>query len=187
MIIVEDSRQKLGKHNNKHKYFEKNEIICKRAKLPVGDYAKYDELPNELKEKIDFVTPIYECGCKPKPKIIKQISDELSKYIRLSIDTKQNLNEVYGNLCQDNERFKAELLRAREAGIKLIILCEHGGKIKTFEDVKNWHNPRLDKNPYAWNGERLYKTMRTVAEKYNTDFLFCNKEDTGKKIIDLLL
>lgn len=106
---------------------------------------------------------------------------------RLIIDRKQNLSELYSNLCQGHERFINELKRANKAEIKLIILCEHGGKIKCLEDTKHWINPRILKNPYAWNGERLYKTMRTVAEKYNTDFLFCNKEDTGKKIIDLLL
>ena len=48
---------------------------------------------------------------------------------RLIIDRKQNLSEVYTNLCQGKKRFEAELTRANEAGIKLIILCEHGGKI----------------------------------------------------------
>ena len=49
---------------------------------------------------------------------------------RLCIDRKQNLSELYGNLCQGHERFRNELIRANEAGIKLIILIEHGGKNK---------------------------------------------------------
>lgn len=32
------------------------------------------------------------------------------------IDLKQDLTEVCGNLCQQHERFRAELLRAQEAG-----------------------------------------------------------------------
>ena len=93
----------------------------------------------------------------------------------LSIDRKQNLSEIYSNVCHDHERFRNELIRANEAGIKLIILCEHGGSIQTLEDVKNWYNPQLKKSPYAWNGERLYKTLRTIQDKYKVDFEFCTK------------
>ena len=105
---------------------------------------------------------------------------------RLIIDRKQNLSEVYSNLCQGHKRFIAELIRAKEAGIRLIILIEHGGKIKTMEDVKEWNNPRLQKNPYAWNGARLHKTMDTVSRKYCCEWLFCDKRVTGKRIIELL-
>lgn len=105
---------------------------------------------------------------------------------RLIIDRKQNLSEIYSNVCQGHKRFREELTRAKEAGIKLIILCEHSRNITCLEDVREWQNPRLDKNPYAWSGERLYKTLRTISEKYDVDFLFCTKAETGKKIIELL-
>ena len=54
---------------------------------------------------------------------------------RIVIDRKQSLSELCGNVCQGHERFRAELERANEYGIKLIVLCEHGGKIKTLKDV----------------------------------------------------
>lgn len=105
---------------------------------------------------------------------------------RLIVDRKQNLSEVYSNLCQGHKRFTNEILRAKEFSINLIILVEHGGKIKTLDDVKEWHNPQLDKSPYAWNGERLYKTISTIQKKYGVDFVFCDKSHTGKKIMELL-
>lgn len=105
---------------------------------------------------------------------------------RLIIDRKQNLNEVYQNLCQGHKRFCAELKRAQDMGIKIIILCEHGGDVKRLEDVKNWYNPRLDKNPYAWDGERLFKVMSTVKAKYGIEYMFCKKSETGAKIIEIL-
>lgn len=105
---------------------------------------------------------------------------------RVSIDRKQNLSELYGNLCQDYKRFAAELIRAREAGIALIVLIEHGGGIKTLEDVKGWNNPRLKVSPYAWDGLRMYKTMLTVAGKYGVEWQFCTKAQTGKRIIEIL-
>ena len=40
---------------------------------------------------------------------------------RLIIDRKQNLQELCGNVCQQHERFKRELLKAINAGIQLVI------------------------------------------------------------------
>ena len=134
-------------------------------------------------------------------KIVKQFDDaEIKHYTsklyvgdyvsldnsRLCIDRKQNLSELYGNLCQGHERFRAELIRAKEAGIKLIILIEHGGKIKTLDDVKNWENPQKKHNLYAWDGMRMHRTMKTVADKYGIEYRFCDKRNTGEMIIKLL-
>ena len=102
------------------------------------------------------------------------------------IDLKRNLQEVAGNVCQDHARFVRELERAREYGIKLLFLVEHGGAIKTLEDVQNWNNPRLKVSPYAVTGKRLYKIMLTMQEKYGIEWHFCDKRVTGKRIIELL-
>lgn len=102
------------------------------------------------------------------------------------VDRKQNLSEICSNVCQQHERFKAELIRAQEAGIKIFILCEHGKDIKTIEDVKNWVNPRLKKSPKALTGEKLYKIMKTQEAKYGITYLFCDKEETGEKILEIL-
>lgn len=105
---------------------------------------------------------------------------------RLVVDRKQNLTEVCSNVCQDHERFRAELIRAQEAGIQVVILVEHGSPVDKLEDVIWWNNPRLKKSPKAITGERLYKILLTLERKYGCQFLFCKKEDTGKKIIELL-
>lgn len=102
------------------------------------------------------------------------------------VDRKQNLSEICSNVCQQHERFKAELIRAQEAGIKIFILCEHGKDIKTIEDVKNWVNPRLKTSPKALTGEKLYKIMKTQEAKYGITYLFCDKEETGEKILKIL-
>lgn len=120
---------------------------------------------------------------------------------RLVIDRKKDLQEIVGNVCQQHERFKAELLRAKEQGIKLIILCEHGADIKNLEDVYFWQNPC--KYQIRWktvngkrvkdvisakavDGNQLYKSLCTIRDRYNVDFQFCSKEETGKKIIEIL-
>lgn len=105
---------------------------------------------------------------------------------RLVIDRKQNLNEVALNVCQEHKRFIDELIRARDAGIHLIILVEHGRSIETLEDVIWWDNPRLQVSPKAMTGEKLYKIMCTISEKYGCEWVFCQKANTGKKILELL-
>ena len=49
----------------------------------------------------------------------------------LVIDRKQNLDELAKNLMNktDHSRFWKEVRRAKEQGIKMIVLCEHGGQI----------------------------------------------------------
>ena len=120
---------------------------------------------------------------------------------RLVVDRKQNLSELCGNVCQQHERFKAELIRAREAGIQLIILCEHGPDIKSVGDVYFWENPRKHKviwrtvngkkvktviSDKAVDGCQLYKSLCTIRDKYSVRFEFCTKEETGQRIMELL-
>lgn len=118
---------------------------------------------------------------------------------RLIIDRKQNLTELCSNVCQQHERFRREIIRAQEMGIKLIFLVEHGKGIKSLEDVIWWNNPRKhkrvrDPNTHQWKtietkameGETLYKILCTMQNKYGVEFLFCEKENTGKEIIRLL-
>lgn len=105
---------------------------------------------------------------------------------RLVIDRKKDLLELCGNVCQQHERFQKELMRARDAGIRIIILCEHGADITSLEDVFFWDNPRRTQSPKATTGETLYRTLSTIRDRYGVQFEFCTKRQTGKRIIDLL-
>lgn len=105
---------------------------------------------------------------------------------RLIVDRKQNLSELCQNVCQDHDRFRRELVRAQENRIQLIILCEHGKDIESLEDIIFWENPRLKKSPKATTGQTLYNILSTLQRKYGVQFEFCTKEQTGKRIIELL-
>jgi hypothetical protein len=120
---------------------------------------------------------------------------------RVIIDRKKDLLELCGNVTQQHKRFAAELIRAQEKNIKLIILCEHGEGIETLTDVYFWHNPRLDlsewviqnghpakipKYPKATEGTALYRSLITMRDKYNIEFRVCEKSETGCVITQLL-
>ena len=120
---------------------------------------------------------------------------------RLVIDRKKDLLELCGNVTQQHERFRRELIRAQEAGIKVIVLCEHGNGINELLDVYFWENPRVTKRkwvmdngrpkqvpayPNATTGIQLFKILTTIKQKYGCDFIFCNPECTGQTIVELL-
>ena len=102
------------------------------------------------------------------------------------VDRKQNLSELCNNVVQDHARFRSELIRAQEVGISVVILVEHGGGIKSLEDVPNWVNPRLKVSPLAVSGERLYKILKAMEYTYKVRFEFCTKAQTGKRILQIL-
>ena len=100
------------------------------------------------------------------------------------IDRKQNLNELAGNIIE--RRFHAEIQRAHEKGVKIIFLIEHGEAVRDLVDVLFWVNPRIKESPRCISGEHLYKSMNTLADRYGVEWQFCTKQDTGKRIIDIL-
>lgn len=104
----------------------------------------------------------------------------------LVIDRKKDLQELCGNITQQHERFQAELMRARDIGIRIIVLCEHGKEIQSLEDVYFWQNPRLLKSPKATTGKTLYKALCTIRDRYGVRFEFCSKRETAQKIVELL-
>lgn len=104
----------------------------------------------------------------------------------LAIDRKQSLQELCGNLCQQHDRFRRELLRANDLGIRLLFLVEHSRSIRTLSDVRHWKNPRLRVSPYALDGYELYRRLVTISAKYNTQFYFCDKPKTGETILRIL-
>lgn len=105
---------------------------------------------------------------------------------RIIIDRKQNLTEVACNVCQDHKRFTDELRRAKEIGVKIIVLVEHSNQIRTIDDVHQWVNPRLRSSPRAVTGEKLEKILKTMETKYETQFLFCDRLHTGRRILEIL-
>ena len=105
----------------------------------------------------------------------------------LVVDRKQNLNELCSNVVQDHRRFTDELKRAGEVGISVVVLVEHGGNIKCIDDVPKWENPRLKESPLAVSGERLYKILKAMEYTYYVRFEFCDKRQTGQRIMEILM
>lgn len=122
------------------------------------------------------------------------------------IDTKNDIQELIGDICgKSHERFRNELIRAQESGIKLIILVEnkpgyvdrkktvYNKVVRSVDDLFSWVNPRLfiwkggkQRYPTATKGMVLAKCCLTMQEKYGCEFQFCTPQEAGERIIDLL-
>lgn len=97
------------------------------------------------------------------------------------VERKKSLGELAHNLLSpDKSRFYREVRRAREQGIQLVILCEHGG-IKNLDDVKKW------RNPYGKvTGKTLADAIFKLYIGYHIEVFFCDKRSTGRRICEIL-
>lgn len=102
---------------------------------------------------------------------------------QISVDRKRNLQELSKNLmnAKDHSRFWKEVRRAKEQKIKLFVLVEHGGQIKSIEDVEKW----TDKYSGV-SGRNLANEIYRVHIAYGVEFLFCDKRSTARRIIEIL-
>ena len=109
---------------------------------------------------------------------------------KVSVDTKRDITEFAGNLRTDHERFRAECLRAQEAGTLLVVLVENTHGIRNLSDLESWEEPRHEfarrhgKKPYS--GRALARQCRTMTERYGVLFDFCAPEEAAQRVVDLL-
>lgn len=148
-MILCDTRQQSGKHQNIDRYFEKIGIETERCALFVGDYA----IANDQKR---------------------------------SVDTKQDVLELAKDIMSsDHERFKNECLRAKNAGIQLLVLVE---ELLPEGGLSAWQSPSDSKGRLLTkvNGESLRRAMLTMTAKYGVRFRFCDPRQTGRLIVEYL-
>ena len=105
----------------------------------------------------------------------------------VSIDTKKDMDEIAQNICGNaHRRFINECKAAKDAGCKLIILVENTVGIKDISQVHIWQNPRSCYSPNCVQGPRLQKAMETISTRYGTEFRFCEPEEAGGIIIQII-
>lgn len=141
------------KDNHITKYFDKEKISWVRSSL----------------ESADYMAIRYDNG------FIKDYST--------LIDTKKDLLELCGNLCNAKEhaRVVREIELGQSLGCTNFIFLIADNDIKTTEDIKNWSN----KNTKV-KGETLLKVMTTFKQHHNCRFIIVPKKEMGSKIIELL-
>lgn len=190
MRIIEDVNNKEGKHEIKHRYFKRNGHELYRVPLPVGDYiAVNDRVLDALRRK------------RSRGLMIKKM-DLMGTY-NVSVDSKQDIEELYSNLVQSHERFRDELVLASNNGIRLVILVENRDGVRHYKEIFKWKNEKGWKRYFRARKRaetmcrkpprppvkptQLMKMMHTMMEKYpGVEFQFCKPEEAGERIVQIL-
>lgn len=193
MTIIEDVAQKANKHKMKNDYWKSNGIEVIRHPLPVGDYILMNDKVRDVIER------------KEKRGIPVKKMDFLGTY-NVCVDSKFSIQELISDICgKQHERFRDELILAKNNSVKLYILVEDDGgycdkketiynkPVTCVEDLFSWKNPRAfiwakgkQKYPTATKGATLAKACITMREKYMCHFVFAKKAQAGETIIKLL-
>lgn len=183
MVLVEDTRQQQwngDKHSNIRKYCQRAGIEVERFALPFGDYCLSDRL-TETEHTYTVTDP--ETGEQIEKTVIKKIPVSGT----VVVDTKQGMLEIMGNVMnsEDHVRFKAECVKAQEAGCQLVILIE---EIPPCGMIEMWRSP-LNKQgkPFTRANPALFaKCIKTMRERYGVRFVFCDKQQTGRILFAIL-
>ena len=168
MIILEDTRNKPGKHDLKGAWFADHSISVVRTKLWVGDYT----LPTDQSICIDTKKDIQELVgdiCGPQHERFRNEAIRAQEAgIQLVILTENRGGQI-------------------KPGIE-------NPTILDLAELHMWVNPRLfifakggkRKYPRATRGVTLMKACMSMEAKYGCRFLFTTPEDSAKRIIDIL-
>ena len=96
------------------------------------------------------------------------------------VERKQNVLEFAGNAGKNHDRFKRELQRLDDINGKMYIVIEENIP-NGLDGLKEWTNKRSQ-----MRGDVLAKICKTWMERHNIVFVFCNKADSPKIIVDIL-
>lgn len=192
MIIYEDKGNKEGKHIVKNKWWAEQGVDVVRIPLPVGDYV----LNNP---KIEDVI-----NRKAKRGVDIKKMDLMGTY-DVSVDSKQSIMELISDFQAEHERFRDEMLLAKNNDIKLYIVVENtfqwivksqkifNTPVKSISDLNSWKNPRafIRKNgqqayPNCAKGSWLAKCCMTCESKYGCKFVFCLPDESAEIITRIL-
>lgn len=99
------------------------------------------------------------------------------------IDRKANLQEVCTNLQKGEDcilRFARECERARKKHLRFIVLIE-GTNFKSVREIHGWKS-KYSKHTGTW----LINQMFQLTVAYGVEWVFCKKNETAKKILEIL-
>lgn len=119
----------------------------------------------------------------------------------ISIDTKQDVQELAANLGREHARFSRECDRARDAGYRLVVLVEEHAEYNDRDKVEGWRcrvcracrkcDPlRTAKCKFRrykpLNGPVLRKIMDKMERDHGVRFEFCKPSESAARICELL-
>ena len=147
MFIQEDTRQKKGYHEIKHKWFAENDIGLVRCKLPFGDYAPIPPVSIDTKENMDEIASnicgkehkrfINECkaaaaaGCK----LYILVENELGISDISQVHLWRNPRAIYSPNCVQGERLQKAMETIQERYGVIFLFCDPTDSARIITDL----------------------------------------------------
>lgn len=135
MYLIEDTRQKAGKHDIKHSWFSENGVEAIRCKLPFGDYAPVPPVSIDTKENMDEIAAnicgsehkrfINECkaakdaGCQ----LIILVENDVGIARIEDVHTWVNPRVIYSSKCVQGPRLQKAMETITERYGVLFLFC----------------------------------------------------------------
>lgn len=169
IVIQEDSRNKIGSHDLKNKYFQEKGIRVLRSKLPFGDYA----LINDTSICIDTKMSLLEIEgnmTKDHVRFRNEITNANSFGIGIIILIEEKVQ--YKNLDDVANRYEIPKWKSNAYAM---------------EDGKWTCKHRKGQPMGQFKVDTLVKAMKTMQQKYAVIFAFTTPEKCGEVIIDILV
>ena len=139
--------------------FKKEKIICDTREQKNQHILKYFQ-----KNNIEY-----------KIKKVEEGDYKIEDQDNICIERKGNLDEIMANITQ--ARFKRELQRAKQKGIKLIVLIENSSDINSIDEIPlKWKNQRLEFYKF-----QLKKKMGLYGD-FNEWYLYREANTKGLKV-----
>lgn len=109
----------------------------------------------------------------------------------ISVDTKRSIAEMAQNIDQQHERFRREMVGARDAGVQLVVLVENEDGVDSLAALARWQesDAQFAKRKNAQrrlDGMRLAKACATMQDRYGVRFEFCAPEDAARRVVEIL-
>jgi hypothetical protein len=196
LTIIEDTRNKIGQHERKNRQLNELGYKVIRSKLPAGDYGLLTDLSVVIDTKMDLqeiynnligkshVTFRNECLLCQQNGIKLIILCE-----HMYANEEDRLEEMIEKSEKNIQAYKDSGYRtAPKKYYRAVMEIKHNIEypVHCLEDVQNWQNPRISESPKAMNGSGIHKIMQTMTRKYDVQWEFCDKLNTGKRIAELL-
>lgn len=90
---------------------------------------------------------------------------------------RKGISDLFGTMTSGYERYKREMERAREAGVKLILIVEG-----TYSDV--WEGTKHSQ----FDGPSMLKKLATLYVKYDHEYILCeSRRVMARRIVDTFL
>ena len=178
--IVVDSREKVNKHIL-NKFEEGFEYKVSHHDMYRGKKSTYSEPINYYIQEKGLKVGDYTIAVKLPTGEVINFKD------KIVIERKADLNELCCNFFdkKDEEgktRLERELDRAKEQGIKVILLVETDNMHNKILSSKHFRFDKASKvSPKAFNS-----ILRSLQAKYDISIEYCDKKDSARLIHDIL-